>query len=1196
MIPRGSKILSIFLLAMLIVSLSVSISQYNSYDSNSIDMKSDNKTYLIELIEKPNDNSNNKIDQKELSITPNIEPNTIEMDELLSNNLSSTTESSTNELSLTEVYHHKPDFKMNSYLKLDNVNAFLSIWNTEISGVSNSSQISLPLIQTGTYNFDVNWGDGNSDTITTWDQAEKTHTYSSPGIYNLTITGTLDGWRFGNGGDRGKIIEILQWGSFSFGNTNSHFMGAWNLVHTATDAPDLSSTTSFYQTFRSCSSLGGEGSMNSWNTSTITTLERLFEDALNFNQSVNDWDTSKVTSLLKTFRNARAFNQPLNNWNTSSVTNMGGTFDKGYAFNQPLNNWDTGNVVSMAVMFWGAGNFNGSIGSWDTSKVTNMLSMFEGAGSFDQDIGSWNVSSVTNMREMFLSALSFNQDLNNWDTSKVTTMRQTFQNAQSFNGEIGDWDVSSVTNMNSMFHTAISFNQSIDNWDVSSLKYSNAMFYKAYAFNQPLNSWNTSTLININQMFRLANSFNQPLNNWDTSSVTTMDYVFNSATSFNNSIGTWDTSNVILMRSMFEGASAFNQDLDNWDLSSLTSMKGMFKNAHSFNGTISTWNTSLVTDMHGTFFNTNAFNQPIGNWDTSSVTTMTNMFYHTEYFNQPIGNWDTSSVTAMNGMFQNAISFNQDLNNWNTSQVTTFHSTFLSASSFNSPIGNWNTSKVQWFFQMFEDAIVFNQDIGDWDTQNAGNMQEMFVRASSFNQDIGNWNTSSATTMRNMFFQAESFNQNLTNWDVSKVTDMYQIFRAATSFNNDISNWNVSSVTDMRNMFYGIELDTIFYDQILIKWSQLELKTSVTFHAGSSTYSIYSNASRQYIIDTFGWNIVDGGYYDNQSPDVTSPDDLYILSGAIGYKINWTVGDLEPHTYDLKVNGSLVIEDMVWDNGSIIYDLIELEAGVHLFEITLYDLFMYNTTDEVLVFVTETITYPSDLNLEYGFENTTIEWQLLNQNFTSYTLYLNQTLLQNVTQNVNENITIELFNLDIGVYVYTLLLNHSSGDVIQDIITIIIEDTVAPTINFSSDISYPAGSANQTIIYTLYDLRPHIYNVTLNGSTYVSTTSWENGILMLNIDILNAGVYILIIQVYDLSFNMIYDEVIITVFDPNKTSEITETTEPTNTSETPPSPSIPPTPFNIQDASLTVVATIFVGGLVAGMLSQRRKVKLVIKD
>ncbi len=143
----------------------------------------------------------------------------------------------------------------------------------------------------------------------------------------------------------------------------------------------------------------------------------------------------------------------------------------------------------------------------------------------------------------------------------------------------------------------------------------------------------------------------------------------------------------------------------------------------------------------------------------------------------------------------------------------------------------------------------------------------------------------------------------------------------ASSFNQDISNWNVSLVTVMTNMFFGVKLDTLIYDQILIKWSQLELQTSVTFHAGSSTFSIYSNSSRQYIIDTFGWSITDGGYYDNQSPDVTSPDDLYILSGAIGYKINWTVGDLEPHTYDLKVNGSLVIEDMVWDNGSIIYTL-----------------------------------------------------------------------------------------------------------------------------------------------------------------------------------------------------------------------------------------------------------------------------------
>jgi len=163
---------------------------------------------------------------------------------------------------------------------------------------------------------------------------------------------------------------------------------------------------------------------------------------------------------------------------------------------------------------------------------------------------------------------------------------------------------------------------------------------------------------------------------------------------------------------------------------------------------------------------------------------------------------------------------------------------------------------------------------------------------------------------------------------------------------------------------------------------------------------------------------------------------------------------------------------------------------------------MYNTTDQVLVFVTETITYPPDLNLEYGFEKITIEWEILNQNFTSYTLHLNQTLLQKITQNVNGKISVDLFNLDIGVYVYTLLLNHSSGDVIQD-------------------------------------------------------------------------------------------EVIITVYEAIEISETIESSDLNETSSTPP-PSTPP--FDIEDAPLIVAILLFVGGLVAGMISQRRRVVLLVKN
>jgi len=35
----------------------------------------------------------------------------------------------------------------------------------------------------GTYNTLVDWGDGNSDLITSWNQAEVTHTYATADIY-----------------------------------------------------------------------------------------------------------------------------------------------------------------------------------------------------------------------------------------------------------------------------------------------------------------------------------------------------------------------------------------------------------------------------------------------------------------------------------------------------------------------------------------------------------------------------------------------------------------------------------------------------------------------------------------------------------------------------------------------------------------------------------------------------------------------------------------------------------------------------------------------------------------------------------------------------------------------------------------------------------------------------------------------------
>ena len=61
---------------------------------------------------------------------------------------------------------------------------FITRWDTSqaSAGSSASDQILLPLVFDGEYNFIVDWGDGTTDTITAWDQAEVLHTYTSSGI------------------------------------------------------------------------------------------------------------------------------------------------------------------------------------------------------------------------------------------------------------------------------------------------------------------------------------------------------------------------------------------------------------------------------------------------------------------------------------------------------------------------------------------------------------------------------------------------------------------------------------------------------------------------------------------------------------------------------------------------------------------------------------------------------------------------------------------------------------------------------------------------------------------------------------------------------------------------------------------------------------------------------------------------------
>jgi surface protein len=720
---------------------------------------------------------------------------------------------------------------------------------------SNADQIKLPLPNIGTYSILVDWGDGTTDNITTWNSPNTLHTYSAPGTYSVRISGDPFNWRnelnaffsFNPAltnqavipGDKLKIKKISSWGKLKLGIQS--FAGCSNLTLDAvTDIPDLSGVTSFFNTFGGCSK--------------ITTIRR-----------VREWNTSTINNFNGAFSGCTLFDQDLGNWNTSAATNLGDMFSFAPEFNNggtsSLNYWDVSNVTSFSNMFRQVFNlstkFNNGFApgvenqlTWNINTSTSsvsMASMFQNCTSFNSNLGTgstpWNVSKVTDFTSMFYLCSEFNNGnnsaaINDWNVSSATTMAGMFRESK-FNQNISSWDVNKVTSFATMFYGLTLFNNgfapAVANklpWNINTNSSVNmsSMFFGCYSFNSNLGTastpWNVSKVTSFNSMFALCPVFNNgddsaAIDDWDlnTESGVSIDMqsMFNhilpgnvSASVFNRPIGSWNMSNVVNISRILRGAIAFNQPLSTWERT--------MPDVSTLENVIST---------REAFYVARVFNQPIGNWNVSNVLDMTNMFNNALVFNQDLSNWNTANVTTMSGMFYQAFDFDQCIGSWNVSKVTSFEAMFYSIgirNSFNNgndsvPLNDWtlNTEPgVSINISYLFDNSSFNRNLNSWNTSKVTNMQRTFARSTFNNGNASGvagqfyWDTSACITMNSIFVSNPAFNCNLgtgsTPWDVSNVQDFNLMFGGCGVFNNgdnsaDINTWDVSSATTMFAMF-----------------------------------------------------------------------------------------------------------------------------------------------------------------------------------------------------------------------------------------------------------------------------------------------------------------------------------------------------------------------------------------------------------
>ncbi len=156
----------------------------------------------------------------------------------------------------------------------------------------NTDQHTLPLSNGYDYDFEVDWGDGTISTITSWDDANKSHTYSSQGDHQIKITGLCEYVYFYN--DAPQLISIDSWGNTGFKcpNLTTIDVSNWN----------VSNVTNMMGVFNACESL--------------TTID------------VSNWNVSNVTDMTGMFLNCLSLTTiDVSNWNISNVTDMDGIFN-----------------------------------------------------------------------------------------------------------------------------------------------------------------------------------------------------------------------------------------------------------------------------------------------------------------------------------------------------------------------------------------------------------------------------------------------------------------------------------------------------------------------------------------------------------------------------------------------------------------------------------------------------------------------------------------------------------------------------------------------------------------------------------------------------------------------------------------------------------------------------------------------------
>lgn len=289
---------------------------------------------------------------------------------------------------------------------------FVATWSV----ASDGDTITLPLLSGGTYSGTIDWGDSSSDSLS---YANRTHTFASAGTKTITLSGTIDGFKFNNGGDKTKFLDVSNWGNLNI-TTNRAFFGCSNFTISATDAPTVTTSDGEYF-FYNCHALGTPD-LSGWNVTSVTNWQNSFR-ANNLNPIITGWIHSGVTKVRQMFLNNSSWNRSLDGQDFSGVTDAYEFMRGCSGFNSSVANLSFGTNANLYGMMQSCTAFTGTgLDSWDTSNVDSFNRTFSSCSNMNGDLSSWNTSNATNMTYMLNQCDAYRGAMSGWDINQVTNL------------------------------------------------------------------------------------------------------------------------------------------------------------------------------------------------------------------------------------------------------------------------------------------------------------------------------------------------------------------------------------------------------------------------------------------------------------------------------------------------------------------------------------------------------------------------------------------------------------------------------------------------------------------------------------------------------------------------------------------------------------------------------------------------------